>query len=168
MPAYPLSNFHEGVRSLIGDGGNSVEGYDFVDDQVNGALRTAVRMGLVPCLEVDPGNNAQLLAAPANPDTWGYLVATAAKIMIGGTVDEGVSTRAISIRMDARARANALRFIDDMLADLDAAGNVCGAAGDRGYKGLFATEADVLTKLRICLPPCDLTRLDCCPTSSSC
>lgn len=162
MPAYSLSNFHEGMRTMLGDGGDPVGGWDYLDLQLNQALRTAVRMGKVPCLLIDPANEDQLLSAPANPDTWAYLLASAVHLMIATPLEESFRTRALSVTIDSRSRANAVNNLEITLADLDARGNVCGTAGDITHKGLFATEGDAITHLRICDPPIDVESR-CCP-----
>jgi hypothetical protein len=148
MPAYLLSEFHEGMRTLLGDEGDPVAGYDFVDEQLNGALRTAVRMGRVPGVALSSSVNPDsLVAAPANMDTWGYLVAKAVLLMIGGKIDESFKTRALTVRMDPAARRNAVSFLENELANIEASGNVGGTADDTAYQGLFATQADVITSL---------------------
>jgi len=154
MPAYPISEFYEAMRTLLGDEGDAVGGYDFVDTQLDGALRTAVRMGRVPGVALVAGENpVELVAAPANMDTWGFLVAKAVLLMIGGRIDESFRTRALSVRMDPAARRNAVSFLENEIAAIEASGNVGGTAEDTGYKGLFVTQADVITSLAF-LPPC--------------
>ncbi len=145
MPAYALSNFHEAVRALMGDEGNIVGGYDILDAQLDGGLRTVVRMGFVPCLSLDPANSAQLVDAPINPDTWAYLAAKAAHILIGGDTPISIRTRALSVLADPAARRDSLAYIESMLSEIDARGNVCGLATDTGHKGLFGAVGDVVT-----------------------
>ena len=153
MTPYELSNFHETVRTLLNDGGDSVEGWDFTDAQLNAALRSVVRMNFLPCLALAGGANPVTLAdAPPNPDTWGYLAAKAAHLMIGGGMDENIKTRAISISVNPVSRRDAVTFIETMLSDLDARGNLCGTATDTSHKGLFATQGDVITYVAICPP----------------
>ena len=141
--AYPLTTFHEAVRALLGDEGDISVGFDYVDAQLNAALRTVVRMGHVPCLSLSGADN--LLDAPPNPDTWGYLVAKAAQILIGGATPVTIRTRALSVTADPSGRRDSLSYIETMISDIDARGNVCGGAGDTTAKGLFGTLADVAT-----------------------
>lgn len=156
MPAYALSQFHEAMRTLLGDEGDTVGGFDFVDAQLDGALRTAVRMGRIPGVALSPGENpVSLVAEPANMDTWGFLVAKSVLLMIGGKIDESFRTRALSVRMDPAARRNAVSFLENEIAEIQASGNVGGTAADTTYKGLFATQADVITSLAF-LPGCGL------------
>lgn len=154
MPACPLSTFHEAVRALIGDEGDAVAGYDYQESQLNGALRTVVRMGFVPCLALDPQDQESLADAPANPDTWAYLVAKAAHILIGGETPVSIRTRAISVLADPAARRDSLAYIESMLSEIDGRGNVCGLATDTVTKGLFGTVGDVVTYCK--LGGCDL------------
>ena len=149
MAAYPLSYFHEAVRALLGDEGDAVAGFDVQDAQINGSLRTVVRMGFVPCLLLDPANDAQLLAPPANADTWAYLVAKAAHILIGGDTPISIRTRALSVMADPAARRDSLAYIESMLSEIDARGNVCGSASDTGHKGLFGAVGDVVTYCKL-------------------
>jgi len=154
MAAYPLSNFYEALRTLLGDDGDLTAGYDYTDAQLSGALRSVVRMGFLPCLSLLAGVNPDSLAdAPPNPDTWGYLVAQAARILIGGAPVESIRTRAMSVLVDPAARRDAVTFLDTMISDLDARGNLCGTAADTSHKGLFGTEGDVMTYIGFCLPP---------------
>lgn len=154
MPAYALSEFHEAVRTILGDGGDTVDGWDYPDAQLDAALRSVVRMGFLPCLALSTGSNPDtLVAAPPNPDTWGYLAAKAAHLMVGGSMDENIRTRAIAFSVNPISRRDAVSFIDTMLADLDARGNLCGTADDTSHKGLFATQGDVITYIHICPPP---------------
>lgn len=141
--AYPLYNFHESVRALLGDDGDDATGFDYVTAQLNAALRTVIRAGYLPCLALDGSEN--LASAPANPDTWGYLVAKAAHILIGGATPVSIRTRALSVMADPAGRRDSMSYIETMLSDIDARGNVCGGAGDTSHKGLFGTLADVAT-----------------------
>lgn len=145
MALYPLSGFHEGLRAILGDEGDE-SGYDFVDAQLDAALRTVVRMGTVPCLALDAVENPDsLAAAPANADTWGFLLAHAARILLAAPAPESFRTRALSVRSDPRARADANERVETLIAELEARGNVCGAATDTGHQGLFSVETDVMT-----------------------
>lgn len=143
MPAYPLYNFHESVRALLGDEGDDATGYDYVTAQLDAALRTVIRAGYLPCLSL-AGTDA-LVSAPANPDTWGFLVAKAAHILIGGTTPVSIRTRALSVMADPAGRRDSMSYIETMISDIDARGNVCGGAGDTSSKGLFGSLADVAT-----------------------
>jgi hypothetical protein len=149
MAAVPLADFHEAVRTLLGDEGDAVAGYDYQTAQIDGALRTVVRMGFLPCLELAPAEGAAqpagLVSAPANADTWGYLVAKAALLLIGGGIQESFRTRALSVSSNPASRRDAVSFLETMLSDLDARGNLCGEAGVVASPGLFGTAADVMT-----------------------
>lgn len=136
----------------MGDEGDLATGFDYVDAQINGALRTAVRMGHVPCLSLAVGDPESLAAEPSNPDTWGYLVAKAAHILIGGQTPISIRTRALSVMSDPAGRRDSLSYIETMLSDIDSRGNVCGSASDTSSKGLFGTVGDVITYCY--LPPC--------------
>ncbi len=161
MTPYALSNFYETVRTLLNDGGDAVNGWDFPDAQLSAGLRSVVRMGFLPCLALSSGANPETLTdAPPNPDTWGYLAAKAAHLMIGGGMDENIKTRAISISVNPVSRRDAVTFIETMLSDLDARGNLCGSATDTSHKGLFATQGDVITYVAICPPP--IISIPCC------
>lgn len=159
MAAYALVNFHEAMRALLGDEGDPASGYDYVAEQLDGALRTVVRMGFLPCLTIAP-DSGYLTDAPVNPDTWGYLVARAALLMLGGAAPINIRTRAISVSSDAGARRDSLAAVEAMVCEIDARGNVCGAAGDTGHKGLFSSVGDVVTYCALghCGPP-----PPCCP-----
>lgn len=143
MAAYSLVNFHEAVRALLGDEGDAATGFDYRDAQLSAALRTVVQMGHVPGVVLDGRDS--LAAAPANPDTWGYLVARAAHILIGGAQPVNIRTRALSISADPSGRRDSLSFIETMISDIDARGNVGGGAGDTSAKGLFGKVEDVAT-----------------------
>lgn len=145
--AYDLSSFHEALRALIGDGGSLATGYDYMDEQLDGALRTVVKMGFVPCLALE--DEASLVAAPANADTWAFLVAKAAHVFYGGANPVNIRTRAISVTQEAAARRDSLSWIETMLSDIDARGNVCGTAADTGHKGLFGAVGDVVTYCQV-------------------
>ena len=148
MVPVPLSDFHEAVRTLLGDGGDVVGGYDYADAQLDGALRTVIRMGHLPCLALVAGVNPGSLAdKPANADTWGYLAAKAASFLIGGSVQESVRTRAMSIIVDPASRRDAVTYLDTLLSDLDARGNLCGTSADTDHKGLFGTADDFMTAI---------------------
>ncbi len=144
MSVYALSNFHEAVRALVGDEGDTATGFDVADAQVDAALRTVVRMGQVPSLLMGATTDV-LQAAPGNPDTWGYLVAKAAHILIGGAQPVSIRTRALSLSSDPAARRDSLTFIEAMISEIDARGNVGGTAADTGNKGLFGTMTDLMT-----------------------
>ncbi|NQX02893.1 hypothetical protein HQ447_19725 [bacterium] len=143
MALYALTNFHESVRALLGDEGDLASGFDYVDAQLNAALRTVIRAGYLPCLSLNGMDN--LLSAPLNPDTWGFLAAKAAHILIGGATPVSIRTRALSVMADPAGRRDSMSYIETMLSDIDARGNVCGGAGDTSHKGLFGSVADVVT-----------------------
>lgn len=147
MADYLLDEFHESVRALVGDEGDIATGFDYVDAQLDGALRTVIRMGHVRCLALNPARDG-LLEAPVNPDTWGMLVAQAALILVGGPQPESIRTRAISVMVDPATRRDALSWIETMISNIDARGNVCGLATDTDAKGLFGTISDVVTYCR--------------------
>lgn len=149
MPAYALSNFHESVRALIGDEGDAVGGYDYLEAQLNGALRSVVRMGFIPCLALDSQDANKLAAEPPNPDTWGYLVAKAAHILVGGETPVSIRTRALSVLADPAARRDSLAYIESMLSEIDARGNICGLITDTTTKGLFGAVGDVVTYCKL-------------------
>lgn len=149
MPAFALTNFHEAVRALIGDEGNLAEGFDYRDEQISGALRTVVQSGWLPCLSIDLTDRESLDVAPPNPDTWGYLVAKAAHVLIGGATPISIRTRALSVLADPAARRDSMSHVEAMLSEIDARGNLCGAAEDTIHKGLFGTVGDVVTYCRI-------------------
>lgn len=155
MAAYKLSNFYEQVRALAGDDGDLATGYDYTEEQLEAALRTVVRTGFLHCLAVDPLDNSQLIAPPPNQDTWGYLAAKAAHILIGGEMPVSIRTRAMSVMTDPAARRDSLAYLESMLSEIDARGNLCGSATDIGNQGLFGTAADRVTITRIggCLLP---------------
>ena len=149
MP-YALANFHEAVRALLGDEGDAVEGFDYRDAQLDAALRTVVRMGFLPCLSLAAGSPpTQLVAEPANPDTWAFLAAKAAHILIGGAAPVSIRTRALSVVSEAAARRDSLSYIEKMLSDIDARGNLCGKATDTSHKGLFGAVGDVVTHCKL-------------------
>lgn len=147
--AYELSNFHEALRALVGDEGSPAAGYDYVDEQLDGALRTVVRMGWLPCLSVSSADPSKLEAEPPNPDTWGWLVAKAAHILIGGETPVSIRTRAISVLADPAARRDSLAYIEAMLSEIDARGNLCGPAGSVAPGSLFGAVGDVVTYCRM-------------------
>ncbi|RYG98535.1 MAG: hypothetical protein EON58_06850 [Alphaproteobacteria bacterium] len=165
MSAYPLSEFHEAIRTMLGDEGDSAGGYDYVEDQLNGALRTIVRMGFLPCLRLSGGSNPiTLTTAPANPDTWAYLAAKAAWVLAGGGVDHSIRTRAMSFTPSSGSRRDAVEFLASLLSDIDARGNVCGTADDTGHKGLFACQGDLMTYIAFPCPPFPVSGPpSCCP-----
>lgn len=148
MPAYALANFHEAVRALVGDEGDLATGYDLLDAQLGAALRTVVRMGFVPCLALD-ADPEKLAVEPPNPDTWGYLAAKAAHLLIGGETPVSIRTRALSVQADPAARRDSLAYIESMLSEIDARGNVCGGAGGNGFQGLFGAVGDVVTYCKL-------------------
>lgn len=151
--SYQLSEFHEAVRALLGDEGDEIEGYDYRAAQLDSALRTVVRMGFLPCLSLDSGSPpVALVEAPANPDTWAYLAAKAAHILVGGSSPVSFRTRALSVTTEAAARRDTLSYIEKMISDIDARGNVCGKSTDVSHKGLFAAVGDVITYCK--LPSC--------------
>ena len=147
MAAVPLSDFYEAVRALVGDGGDPSVGYDFVDAQLNAALRTAVRVGGQSCMAIDPDNQTQLSPGPPNGDTWGWLAVKAAALLVGGPVPMSFRTRALSVTVEASGRRDTLVHLETLLSDLDARGNLCGTANDTTHKGLFATAADFMTSV---------------------
>lgn len=149
MAAYALSNFHEAVRALIGDEGDLPTGYDYQESQLDAALRTVVRMGFLPCLALDALNPAKLADPPSNPDTWGYLAAKAAHILIGGETPVSIRTRALSVLSDPAARRDSLSYIEAMLCEIDSRGNLCGSATATTVKGLFGTVGDVVTHCKL-------------------
>ena len=142
--SYLLNNFHEAVRALVGDEGDLATGYDYAEAQLSAALRTVVRMGQVPSLAMAASADA-LAAEPGNPDTWGYLAARAAHVLIGGATPVNLRTRAISLSTDPSARRDALSYIETMISEIDSRGNVGGTAADTGTKGLFGTMGDLMT-----------------------
>lgn len=149
MAELALTDFHEAVRLLVGDRGDVAIGYDYEAEQIDAALRTVVRSGWLPCVAVKSGDPTKLDPAPPNPDTWGWLVAKAAHLLIGGDTPISYKTRALSAFQDPAARRDTLTHIEAMLSDIDARGNLCGDADSRGNSGLFATVADVATYCRV-------------------
>jgi hypothetical protein len=143
MAAIALSFFHEELRVLLGDSGDPVSGYDYTTAQLDSFLRTAARQ--MKCMEVDPADFSQLLEAPANADTWAYLVARAAYMKVGGSTPENWRTRAVSHAIDAAARRDTIVFLETLLSELDSGGNVCGVAGATERTGLFAGASDWVT-----------------------
>ena len=101
-------------------------------------------MGFIPSLAMGSASDA-LAAAPSNPDTWGYLVAKAAHILVGGAQPVNLRTRAISLSSDPSARRDSLSYIEAMLSEIDSSGNVGGSASDTSVKGLFGTMTDLMT-----------------------
>lgn len=149
MPAYALENFHESVRALAGDEGDVVSGFDLTDSQLNAALRTVVRLGFLPCLAIDSSYTDSLVAEPPNADTWGFLAAKAAHILIGGETPVSIRTRALSVLADPAARRDSLAYIESMLSDIDARGNLCGTASASKNAGLFGVVGDVVTYCKL-------------------
>ena len=143
MAAIALSEFYEELRVLLGDHGDAVAGFDYVDAQLSAFLRTAARY--LPCLEVDANNKEQLLEGPANADTWAYFIAKAAYLKVGGTTPESWRTRAASHMVDPAARRDTLVFLENLITELDGSGNVCGAVGATKRSGLFAGASDWVT-----------------------
>lgn len=146
--AYAFANFHVALRTVLGDAGTAATGYDYHAEQLDGALATVVNMGFVPCVSVDPSGEA-LVEPPVNPATWGFMVAKAAHLLIGGATPESFRTRALSITVEASARRDTLSHIEAMLSELEAGGNVCGVAGDVAYKGLVGVQEDFITRFKV-------------------
>ena len=147
MP-FPLNNFHDALRAILGDEGSDAAGYDYSTEQLDRALASVINMGFVPCLALDPQTGG-LVSAPANPDTWGYLVAKAAHLLVGGVTPTSFRTRALSVTVEASGRRDTLAHIEAMVSEIDARGNVCGLATDTEAKGLFGTVEDVVTRCRL-------------------
>jgi hypothetical protein len=66
----------------------------------------------------------------------------------------------LALTSDPSARRDSLTFIEAMLSEIDARGNVGGSATDTTTKGLFGTVTDIMTycasghpATRICLQP---------------
>lgn len=146
--SYPLQNFHDALRIILGDEGSPAAGYDYSTEQLDRALAAVVSMGFVPSLALDSQPSA-LVAAPANPDTWGYLVAKAAHLLVGGITPTSFRTRALSVTVEASGRRDTLSHIEAMVSEIDARGNVGGLATDTEHKGLFGTVEDVITRCRL-------------------
>lgn len=147
MAAYNLSNFHEALRMALRDEGDPVGGYDYSVDQLNGGLRSVVKMGMIPGLELSAGDPPilSLAAEPANPDLWGVYVLKTARFMISGGILESMSTRAMSSRQDASSRRDAVSALEAMIYEIESRGNI----EDPDYKGLFATSGDVVTHIKL-------------------
>ncbi len=151
MAAYNLSEFHEALRAALRDEGDAVAGYDYAEDQLNAGLRSVIRMGMVPGLTLANGNPPlQLADAPASPDLWGFFVLKTARFMISGGILENLSTRAMSSRLDATSRRDAVSALETMIHEIESRGNI----EDPGYQGLFATAGDVVTSSRTRCTPC--------------
>lgn len=151
MAAYDLSNFHEGLRIALRDEGDPVAGYDYSVDQLNAGLRTTIRMGNVPGVALAAGATpVQLVDEPSHPDVWGLIVLKTALLMISGGILESMSTRAMTSRLDATSRRDAVAALETMIHEIDARGNI----EDPDYKGNFATSDDVVTRIRFCCAPC--------------
>jgi hypothetical protein len=146
--AYPLSNFHTALRIILGDEGSTATGYDYSTEQLDRAVSAVICMGFVPSLAID-AQTGGLVAAPANPDTWGYLVAKAAHLLVGGITPTSFRTRALSVTVEAAGRRDTLSHIEAMVSEIDARGNVGGLVTDTEHKGLFGTVEDVITRCRL-------------------
>lgn len=143
MALFPLSDLHEELRVLLGDGGDPVAGYDYTVEQLNAYLRVAARRS--SCLTINASDPSKLNAEPVNMDTRAWLVTKAAYLKAGGETPESWRTRAIGHTIDAASRRDTLVFLENLLTDLDASGNVCGVAGATGRSGLFAGASDWVT-----------------------
>lgn len=156
MAELAIADMFPAVRVLVGDGGSPAEGWDYEDDQISAAIRAVVQSGWLPCVDIKQADPNVLSPAPPNRATWGWLVAKAAHLLIGGESAVSYKTRALSVYQEASARRDKQVFIEGLLSDLDASGNVCGTADDVEYKGLFGTAADLATYCRVgcpCEPP---------------
>lgn len=161
MAELVISSMYPAVRVLLGDGGSDAEGWDYEEEQIANAISMIVNSGFLPCVAIKAGDATKLDPAPPNRATWGWLVAKAAHILIGGANPVSYKTRALSVFQDAAVRRDSLTFIEAMLSELDGSGNVCGTAEDVEYQGLFQVAADLATycKIGICTPP----TFPCCP-----
>jgi len=153
MPAKNLSDFHESLRTILGDEGSSVAGWDIPDEKLNALLRTAVK-GFVPCLTINGSNPNQLVDAPIHQDTEAYLVTKAAHIMVGGTKAMAIKTRAMSVSSQPTAIRDRLHFIEYLLEEIESRGNVCSTTTANATPGLFATSEDFTTYVRSVLAEC--------------
>jgi hypothetical protein len=66
------------------------------------------------------------------------------------------------VTQEAAARRDSLTFIETMLSEIDAKGNVGGTAADTGSKGLFVTVNDVVTHCQLA-SACLVTGEECAP-----
>jgi len=148
-----LSEFYEGMRAALGDEGESGS-YDYLNEQLDAALRTVVKAGMVPCVGIS-ADKTKLDPAPPNADTWGFIMFKACLILRGGAVARSVRTRAFSESVQPMANRDTVHHLEGVIADIEAKGNLCGAAGDTSDKGLFVAHQDVVTMVRSWLSSCD-------------
>lgn len=145
---YAIANFHEAMRAVLGEEGDESIGYEYSENQLSAALRTAVRLGIpngqsgIAIATADPD---ELTIEPANPDTWAWLMLRGVFIICGGATAIDVRTRAMSVKTDVRAYRERLETVEYMIGEIDARGNVGGTSLDTGHKGLFASVQDVVT-----------------------
>jgi hypothetical protein len=154
MATKALTDYHDALRILLGDEGDSIAGYDIQSERLDAALRAVVTMGYVPCLSLDPDNTpaTHLAEAPIHIDTGAYLVAKAAHLMTAGDHAEMIRTRAFSVSSQPTAVRDRLHVIEYILEEIESRGNVCSTtATSNENPGLFAGSTDLITELKFCL-----------------
>lgn len=150
-----LSDYHEALRTLLGDDGDSIGGYDYHDERLDAALRSVVNLGYLPCVRLDVTSGTPPTALESDPvhaDTNAYLVVKAAHLLsspaAGGMAS--VRTRAISVTVQPMALRDNLFFIESLLAEIDERGNVCATAASSDNAGGIQTSQDVTTWAVMC------------------
>jgi hypothetical protein len=159
MGAKALEDYHEAVRLLVGDGGDGTVGYDYTTDQVNGALRTVVRLGFVSCVELSE-DGLSLTEEPAHADTGAFLAAKAAHILMGGEKAQSLRTRALTVTTLPASYRERIHYIESLLEEIETRGNVCATSAAGNADSGFASDQDFIT--RACMPYCACECEECC------
>jgi hypothetical protein len=150
--AKPLSDYHEALRTILGDEGDSVAGFDFEDERLTASLRSVILLGFVPCLSLDDADPSALSSAPVHVDTGAFLVVKAAHLLTAGDHAEAIRTRAMSIASQPTAVRDRLHVLEYLLEEIESRGNVCATtANSSSLPGLFAGSTDLMTELKACV-----------------
>ncbi len=155
MATKALSDYHEPLRILLGDEGDSTAGFDWQAERLTAALRSVIAMGFLPGVTLEPngGNPSEELAeAPAHVDTGSYLIAKAAHLLTAGEHAETIRTRGVSVGSQPTAVRDRLHVIEYILEEVESRGNVCSTtATSNETPGLFSGSSDLMTEIHACL-----------------
>jgi hypothetical protein len=141
-----LADFHETVRSVLGDHTTQVGLQEYSDDQLNAAIRTMMKVGQGPKeINVDPNDNEALIPEP-NADQFGYISLKTAILLLGGMEVLSYRTRAQSVTRFPADKKFRINLIISWITDLEEGGNLGEGMPTAG--AFFDTSSDCLTTFR--------------------
>jgi hypothetical protein len=141
-----LNEFIEPMRMLLGDNPSIAGTTQYSNEQLQGAVRTVVKMGLAPDgFTIDPVDNL-LLSPEPNYDQFGYLSLKSSLILIASAEILSYRTRSLSVTRYPRDKQARISALMGLLFDIQDKGNL--GTGVDGSETMFGSSTECLTIFR--------------------